>query len=130
MKNAWMLRMVMGAAGLATVGIPCAYAQAEIDPDHFELSNTMAIQVPRATVETPTARLLHGRAALLARRVQSGGESLRLVTNAVSANGDGKNKAQLRWNRPAQPHSGTDVSFGAGDQRRRERSKGRAAPWW
>ena len=57
MKSASLMRIVMGAAGLMTIGIPCAHAQAEINPDHFALSNTEAFQARQASVPNQAAQV-------------------------------------------------------------------------
>lgn len=57
MKKGWLVKIAIGAAGLATLGIPRAYAQAEIDPDHFELSNTEPFQAPHARLNLQATQL-------------------------------------------------------------------------
>jgi hypothetical protein len=41
LRHRWpVLGIIVGLLGLVTLGNSCAYAQSEIDPDHFDLSNT------------------------------------------------------------------------------------------
>jgi hypothetical protein len=65
MKTGWLVKIAIGAAGLATLGIPRAYAQAEIDPDHFELSNTEAFQAPHASMNQQATQLRYDGSAAL-----------------------------------------------------------------
>lgn len=126
MRNGWMIKVAIGFAGLATVGIPCAHAQAEVDPDHFELTNTEAIQAPRAAVTTPASEAQYETRAVQARHLQ--GRNAKAALNAAALpkrDSKAADRASTQTEKGARRlGSQTDMLSGQRDQRKRERSKG------
>ena len=55
------MKIVIGLAGLAAIGGTRTCAQAEVDPDHFETTNTEPLTQPQTHVNTQqTAKLNYG----------------------------------------------------------------------
>ena len=97
MKNAWMLRIAMSAAGLVTLGIPCAYAQAEIDPDHFAMPNTQPLQASNARTQTQSVQAAHNNAAMKAHSAEQLNESVSVGGNSAFVTSLGR-KSKLARN--------------------------------
>jgi hypothetical protein len=90
MKTVWMKKIFIGLAGLAALGSPRAYAQSEIDPDHFEMTNTEPFQQSKTRTDSQVAKLHYEGNFTLPYRLQCKGKNLPPGKYSVSLNSDGR----------------------------------------
>jgi hypothetical protein len=76
--------------GLAALGGPCARAQTEIDPDHFELSNVEPFERIKIDTRTETRAMHYDGKFTLPYTVQCSGKSLSPGRYSVSLHSEGK----------------------------------------
>lgn len=98
MKILWVMRTFVGLTGLVALGSPRAYAQSEIDPDHFEMTNTEAFEQPKTRTDSEAARLHYEGNFILPYRLQCNGKNLLPGRYAVSLSSHGST-FQLTLNR-------------------------------
>ena len=88
MKVVSALRVFAGLAGLVVLGTAPAYAQFEVDPDHFESPNVQPFDKPNNN--SAAASIHYDGKFKLPYTVQCNGRSLRPGKYSVSLRSDGK----------------------------------------
>jgi hypothetical protein len=83
------IAVFVGLLGSVTLGPSCAYAQSEIDPDHFDSPNTESIPQPR-TADSRVAATRYEGAFSLPYQVQCNGKRLAPGKYSVSVRFNGK----------------------------------------
>jgi hypothetical protein len=101
MKTELMIKTFIILAGLVVLGCPRAYAQSEVDPDHFDAPNTEPLDQPKTNVHSNTARFHYEGNFTLPYRLQCNDKSLPSGNYSVSFSSDGRT-AQLTLNRKGQ----------------------------
>jgi hypothetical protein len=102
MKTTWMMKIVIGLAGLAAIGSTRTCAQAEVDPDHFETTNTESLTQPQTHINAQqTAKLNYGGNFTLPYHLQCNGRNLLPGKYFLALNSDGRT-ARLTLNRKGQ----------------------------
>ena len=89
MKVITFIRILVTLAILSTIGVSAAFAQSEIDPDHFDSPNTESIPQPR-TEESRVAATRYDGAFSLPYQVQCNGKRLAPGKYSVSVRFNGK----------------------------------------
>jgi len=102
MKTTWMMKIVIGLAGLAAIGSTRTCAQAEVDPDHFDTTNTEPLTQPQTHINAQqTAKLNYGGNFTLPYHLQCNGRNLLPGKYFLALNSDGRT-ARLTLNRKGQ----------------------------
>lgn len=89
MKVITYIRILVTLAILSAIGVSAAFAQSEIDPDHFDSPNTESIPQPR-TAESRVAATRYDGAFSLPYQVQCNGKRLAPGKYSVSVRFNGK----------------------------------------
>lgn len=89
MKVITFIRILVTLAILSAIGVSAAFAQSEIDPDHFDSPNTESIPQPR-TAESRVAATRYDGAFSLPYQVQCNGKRLAPGKYSVSVRFNGK----------------------------------------
>ena len=76
--------------GLVAVMAPCVYAQAEIDPDHFESPNSEPLTAPKPNAENQVAEMRYEGRFALPYYVLCRGNRLAPGKYTISLRSDGK----------------------------------------
>lgn len=101
MKAISFVKIYVALASFAIVGVPCAYAQAEVNPDQFESPNTESFVKAKTAAATEAASVsLEGKFSL-PYSVQCNGKSLSPGEYLLSLRSDGRT-AQITLNREGQ----------------------------
>ena len=101
MKAISFVKIYVALAAFAIVGVPCAYAQAEVDPDHFESANVEPFAKRNNSPLSETALVSLERKFSLPYSVHCNGKSLPAGKYSLSLRSDGR-IAQLTLNRQGQ----------------------------
>jgi hypothetical protein len=97
-----MMKIVIGLAGLAAIGSTRTCAQAEVDPDHFDTTNTEPLTQPQTHINAQqTAKLNYGGNFTLPYHLQCNGRNLLPGKYFLALNSDGRT-ARLTLNRKGQ----------------------------
>ena len=89
MKVITFIRILVTLAILSAIGVSAAFAQSEIDPDHFDSPNTESIPQPR-TADSRVAATRYEGAFSLPYQVQCNGKRLAPGKYSVSVRFNGK----------------------------------------
>ena len=90
MKIPLVIRTLSCMLGLLTLGASCAYAQSEIDPDHFDSPNTEPFRQPKPKGDGQVAETKYERRFELPYSVLCGGKKLAPGKYTLSLRSDGK----------------------------------------
>jgi hypothetical protein len=101
MKAVSVLKIYVALIAFAIVGVPRAYAQAEISPDHFESPNVEPFKKAKTNTASEAASVRLERKFNLPYSVRCNGKSLPPGKYRLSLSSDGK-IAQLILNRAGQ----------------------------
>jgi len=97
MKVASAIRTFLRVASLVVLGASGAFAQSEIAPDHFELSNTEPFRQAKVVGDGQAGAIRYDGTFMLPYAVQCNGKRLRPGKYSVSLRSDGK-VGQVRLN--------------------------------
>jgi hypothetical protein len=91
-KTAWITRLLVVLTGSVAFATPRAYAQSEVDPDHFSSPNTESFpqSKTKAGVAAETPKVRFSGKFTLPYAVQCAGKKLPPGTYSVSLHSDGK----------------------------------------
>jgi len=101
MKAMWGLRTCMCLAFLVGLGTLRAYAQAEVDPDHYDTSEAVASQPTKTNTAHRAAQVHYEGSFLLPHSLQCNGRHLAPGKYSLSLSSDGKT-TRLMLNRQGQ----------------------------
>ncbi|HKU26335.1 MAG TPA: hypothetical protein VJQ54_12750 [Candidatus Sulfotelmatobacter sp.] len=90
MKTLWIISSLSCFAGLAALIAPCAHAQSEIDPDHFESPNTKPFLQPKPSADGQVADTRYEGILSLPYSVLCSGKKLAPGEYTISLRSDGK----------------------------------------
>ena len=118
MKSATIMRMVIGLGALLVIGSPRAFAQSEIDPDHFEGPNVEPFDQAKTKPAGAMGAVQYDAKFTLASNAQSNGNTSTSAKPAVSRGSDTR-VTQVAMNREGQAvkAEGTALSQARKDQR-------------
>ena len=98
MKMPASLRRFAGTVGIFVLTSLGAYAQSEVDPDHFDSPNTEPIPQPKLTPTPPSSETRYDGKFTLPYEVQCNGRSLPPGRYSFSFRSDGKlGQGALKW---------------------------------
>jgi hypothetical protein len=101
MKTVWRMKVLIALASLAVLGSPRAYAQFEVDPDHFEMTDAAPAEQAKTNTGCPVKRTHYQGSVTLPYSLQCGGKSLPPAKYSVSLSSAGRT-AQLTLTRKGQ----------------------------
>jgi hypothetical protein len=90
MKVGSIVGILAGLSGLIAIGAPCARAQSEVDPDHFESPNVEPFERAKIKTSREAMAIRYGGKFTLPYPVQCSGKSLPPGRYSVSLHSDGK----------------------------------------
>jgi len=90
MKVVSVVRIIACVAGLVAIGGSSAYAQSEIDPDHFESPNVESFTKAKVSSGSNVAAIQYDGTFSLPYAVKCNGKSLRPGEYSISLHSDGK----------------------------------------
>jgi hypothetical protein len=100
-KTVWVATNFIGLALLIALGSPRAYAQFEVDPDHYDIGQPEPVQPAKAAPPVQAAKIHYQGNFTLPYTLQCKGRQLPPGHYAVSLDSDGRT-AQVALNRKGQ----------------------------